>query len=189
MYRWVTDAHRPAAAQPMPGGTDPRAWFAAGWRPLHAMLAAGDPGAEASTWCTYHPTLAFWWRRMAHESAIHAADVLDAAGRRWDVTDDFAHDGVDEALRLWLGTQLGSQVGGTGQVVRLVAGERFWTVALNDHNVEVNHLDVPAQATVRGAPGELYRWAWGRAGDQDVAVHGERPAVTALRGALARAMQ
>lgn len=187
--RWVLDAHRPAQPEAMPAGRDPADWFATGWRPLRATLTVLDPRAEASSWCSYDTTAGFWWRRVAHETAIHAAEVHDALGRAWSVPDDVAVDGVDEALRLWLGTQLGPHVGGSGEVVRVVAGERFWTVALNDHNVEVNHIDVPAVATVSGSPVAVYRWMWGRAADDTVEVDGDRAAVVALRSALARTMQ
>ena len=187
--RWVLDRHRPPVpALPAPDD-DPRQWFATGWPPLLETLTGLDPAAEISTWCSYDSTAAFWWRRMAHETAIHSADVHDALGETWSVPDEVAADGVDEALRLWLGTQVGPNVFGAGQVIRLVAGSRFWTVGLNEHNVEVNQLPVTPGATVTGAPNALYRWLWGRATDDAIAVDGDHAAVATLRATLSHTMK
>lgn len=187
--QWVSEGHRPATLPVMPAGTDVREWFATGWEPLLSTLSGFDPADEVSTWCTYDTTAGFWWRRMAHETAIHAVDVLDAVGWSWPSSDEFALDGIDEALRLWLGVALGPDVRGTGQVVRVVAPQQYWTVGLNDHNVEVGHLPVPPDATISADAPTLYRWLWGRADDADVTVTGAAPAAAALRSALARAMQ
>jgi uncharacterized protein (TIGR03083 family) len=191
--RWVLDGHRPAVPRlpaPRPTSDDEtRQWFAAGWRPLLETLTRLDPAAETSTWCSYDSTAAFWWRRMAHETAIHAADLHDALGEDWSVPDDIAADGVDEALRLWLGTQVGPNVFGAGQVIRLVAGSRFWTVGMNEHNVEVNRLPIAAGATVTGAPNVLYRWLWGRATDDAITIDGDQAAVATLRATLTHTMK
>jgi uncharacterized protein (TIGR03083 family) len=190
VHRWVRDRHRPHELPAMPAGALPLDWFATGWRPMVEALEALDPDAEASTWCSYQPTAGFWWRRMAHETTVHAIDVADAVGwGAWPASPELALDGVDEALRLFLGVALGSAVGGTGQLVRLVAQQRFWTVGLNDHNVEVNQLDVEPAARVEAEPESLYRWVWGRASADAVRVGGDVTAVRALRSALARSMQ
>ena len=186
---WVAQGHRPSVVPVVPDDVDPREWFAAGWPPLLDTLGALGPDAETSTWCSYHTTASFWWRRMLHETVIHAIDVLEAVGQTWPVPEEVAVDGVDEALRLWLGVALGPAVGGSGQVVRLVAPQRSWTVGLNDHNVEVNHLQIPADATAVAPAEVLYRWLWGRAADDAVTVGGDAAAVAALRAALTRAMQ
>lgn len=47
--------------------------------------------------------LAFWIRRMAHETAVHRVDAAQAVGERWRVDPELAADGVAEALELWLG--------------------------------------------------------------------------------------
>lgn len=187
--QWVTDGHRPSAVPCMPDDADPAAWFAAGWPPLLDVLSGLDPDAETSTWCSYDTRASFWWRRMAHETAIHAVDVLEAVGWSWPVPEALAVDGVDEALRLWLGVALGPHVGGAGQVVRIVAPQRAWTVGLNDHNVEVTHLPLRPDATVTAPAEALYRWLWGRADDAAVTVAGDPSAAAALRTALTRAMQ
>ncbi|MDQ1288862.1 MAG: hypothetical protein QG622_2428 [Actinomycetota bacterium] len=187
--RWILDGHRPVRTPSMPRGTDVREWFTTGWEPLLGTLATLDPSAETSTWCPFDSTGAFWHRRMIHETTVHAVDVLDAVGWSWPVSPEVADDGIDEALRLWLGVVLGADVGGAGQLVRVATGRRHWTVGLNERTVEVSHLPVSPDAVVSGAPGPLYLWLWGRADDHAVTVEGDRDAAALLRTTLARAMR
>lgn len=187
--QWVHDGHRPLRTPAPPADADLREWFATGWTALYDTLAAVDPDAEVSTWCSYDSTGRFWLRRMAHETAVHAVDVLEAAGWSWPVPEAFALDGVDEALRLWLGVALGPQVHGGGVVVRVTASGRSWTVGLNEGNVEVNHLPVPPDASVTAPAPDLYRWLWGRADGSAITTDGDPAAVARLRSLLARAMQ
>jgi uncharacterized protein (TIGR03083 family) len=185
---WLEAGRRPRSAPSRPADGDVRAWFATGWRRLQEALDAGDTGTPAPTWCPWDATLGFWRRRQAHEHVIHAVDVARALGSAApDVADAVALDGIDEALRLWLGTRLGPDVHGRGDVVRITAGTRFWTVGLHAQLVEVHELDVDPDGTVSAHPAMLYRWLWGRAGEEDVTVEGDRAATAVLRSAMARA--
>ncbi len=189
---WLAAGRRPRRVPPPLDDAEPVLQFARGWRALHVRLGAEPKDAPAPTWCAFDATLAFWRRRMAHEHAVHAGDVLEALNRPRPVPDDVALDGVDEALRLWLGTRSGVDVGGTGDAVRLRAATtddgplRHWTVVRHAGVVEVLDGEVPAEATVTGAPSELYRWVWGRPGV--VHVDGQLEVVADLRAALRRVM-
>ena len=186
---WIEAGRRPRATASGPADGDPRAWFAHGWRRLQETLDAGPPETPAATWCPWDATLGFWRRRQVHEHVVHALDVAQALGAEEPaVPDAVALDGVDEALRLWLGTRLGHHVGGRGDVVRLVAGDRRWTVGLHPHLVEVHDGPVEPEAVVRARPAQLYRWLWGRAPEDGVEVEGDRAVVVQLRRLLARAM-
>ncbi|NLT54659.1 MAG: GNAT family N-acetyltransferase [Actinomycetales bacterium] len=186
-------------------------WYADGWRDLRDVLAAAGPETPAATWSPWEATLGFWRRRMVHETAVHSRDVLEAlhggdggpgpdggdgrggtgAGdgyRRvhaWTVRDEVALDGIDEVLRLWLGTRLGDRCDGDGALVRVAAGGRVWTVGLHPGTVEVHDLPTAPDAVVSGAPAGVYAWLWGRAGDAAVTVEGDAAAVATLRRALA----
>ncbi len=198
---WMQQGRRPRAHTSEPVDGDVRRWFAEGWRAVAAELTAAPAGTPTASWNPADTTRGFWRRRMAHETAVHAFDVLTATGGDWWLDAAVAEDGVDEALRLWLGTRLGAQVGGDGSVVRVRAGARVWTVGLHPHTVEVHEgvavggADVGADATVGGDPAAVYLWAWGRgpgAGSTPAAagvvVEGDAAAVDLLRSALARAM-
>ena len=208
--QWIGQGRRPRAAVPEPGA-DVWAWFCAGWRELFEVLAAAGPETPAATWSPWEATVGFWRRRMVHETAIHTRDVLEALhggdggpgpdggdgrggtgpgegyGRvyAWAVRDEVALDGIDEVLRLWLGTRLGDRCDGDGALVRVAAGGRVWTVGLHPGIVEVHDLPTAPDAVVSGAPAEVYAWLWGRAGDAAVTVEGDAAAVATLRRALA----
>lgn len=186
---WVEAGRRPRATPSGPDDGDVRAWFAHGWRRLQETLDAGPASTPAATWCPWDATLGFWRRRQAHEHLVHAVDVAQALGLDEPaVPGAVALDGVDEVLRLWLGTQLGQAVGGRGDVVRLVAGDRGWTVGLHPSLVEVHDRPVEPEAVVRADPAQLYRWLWGRGSDDVVEIEGDRAVVVELRSLLARAM-
>lgn len=199
---WVGHGRRPRGRDvPAPPADDAAAVdaFAAGWRALQDTLDARGFTTPTATWSAWDATAGFWFRRMAHEAWVHAADVVEALPHkaslplRLDV--DHALDGVDEVVRLWLGTRLGHDAGGTGDLVRLVAAatptsaERFWTVGLHGGIAETHDLDVPADAAVAADPRTLYRWVWGRAADDAVTVTGDAAAVAPLRAALTKALQ
>lgn len=210
VHTWIREGRRPRTLAEPPGGphAGPRAglqaglqvveFFAVGWRQLHALLLATPPSTPAATWSPWDATVGFWGRRQAHEIAVHAFDVLSALQRdgEWQasISPKFALDGVDEVVRLWLGTRLADQAGGAGDVVRLVsadpvAGERFWTVGLHGSIAEVHDLPTPPDAVVRAEPEVLYRWLWGRAEDDELSVEGDPDAVAALQAALIRVTQ
>jgi uncharacterized protein (TIGR03083 family) len=189
---WIRAGRRPRSTPSAPADGDVRAWFADGWRGLQEALDSGPPDAPAATWCPWDASLGFWRRRQAHEHLVHAIDVAQALGvAEPEVPDAVALDGVDEVLRLWLGTQLGRAVGGRGDVIRVVGGERWWTVGLHAHLVEVHDRPVEPEALVRAEPAVLYRWLWGRLPDAvlDSMLHteGDPDVVAELRSLLARA--
>ena len=204
---WLAAGRRPRQLPPAADGEPATLSFARGWRLLHERLASEPADTAAPTWCSWDSTMGFWRRRMAHEHAIHAADVLDALAEHgaptWSVGDDMAVDGIDEALRFYLPTRLGRAVGGTGDAVRLVAETadeetgRAWTVVLSPRTVEVH--DVPGSidaGTVDAALSlpapELYRWVWGRHLPGSALPPADSPIadspILALRKALGRAM-
>lgn len=197
---WIGTGRRPVRLRRSPGDAEVRAWFAAGWRRLHERLDELPPDEPAPTWCPWDASAGFWRRRMAHEIVVHGLDLAIALppspARAWlsAVEPEVALDGVDEVLRLWLGTKLGTEVGGGGAIVRVeidddLVGGAGWTVGLHDHLVEVHSLpDPPApDAVVRGSARDLYAWLWGRAGNDSVELEGSLRAVRTLRNALSRA--
>ena len=207
---WVTAGRRPRPVSvPAVAADDPAllAWFGEGWRALQDLLDERGFETPTATWSPWDATAGFWFRRMAHEAVVHAVDVVEAlphkASRRWWVDDALALDGIDEVVRLWLGTRLGEHAGGEGQVVRLeTAGavalvpranasgdpfERLWTVGLHGGITETHDVPTAPDAVVGGMPVELYRWLWGR--PAGVNQTGDPAAVAALRSALTRALQ
>lgn len=219
---WVAGGRRPRTAPSPPvHDADALRWFAEGWRPLHALLDDRPASTPTATWSPCDATAGFWRRRMAHEVAVHALDVAQVlgAGRGggrgggWSLPDEVAADGVDEVVRLWLGTRLGGDVGGDGGLVRLVAtsgaaagaptpaergaSQRLWTVGLHGGLAETHDVPTPPDVTVTADAVTLFRWLWGRATDDEVGVRTppggtDRCAAAVLadlRAALTRALQ
>ncbi len=185
---WVEQGRRPQDITHAPPDGDVLRWFASGWRAMHAALEARPADTPAATWSPSDASIGFWRRRMAHELAVHAADVLDALGREWWVEERVAQDGVDEVMHLWLGTRLADRADG-GCVVRVVSGGVAWTVGLHGRIAEAHQIPADADAEVSGSAAGVYAWLWGRTGHGEVSLAGDPAAVGALRAALAYAMR
>jgi uncharacterized protein (TIGR03083 family) len=194
---WVRDGRRPTTWMQSPqAGEDLAGWSRRSSDDLLETLTGRSPEKPCPTWSATDQTVGFWIRRMAHETAVHRIDAAQAVGARWSVDPGLAADGVAEALELWLGTRLGTQVGGSGRAVRLLAADGAglavidWTVRPLKTIVEFgsgpDHVDV----TVTGTPAAVWAWTWGRS-DQDhpVEIVGDQAAADEVRGLLGRSQQ
>jgi uncharacterized protein (TIGR03083 family) len=113
--QWVREGRRPTAWAAAPEvGDDLAAWARRGSADLWETLTGRNPAQPCSTWSATDRTVGFWIRRMAHETAVHRVDSAQTVGEPWSVNPQLAADGVAEALDLWLGTRLGSQVAAPG---------------------------------------------------------------------------
>jgi uncharacterized protein (TIGR03083 family) len=177
-------------------------WFHAGVSELEEAFATADPDVPAMTFLKDPPApRAFWARRQAHETTIHATDALAAVlGRRpraeeVAVAADLALDGLDELLT-------GFVTRGRHALCTAVAPARLAVVpdpaAAGDVGPLAWVLDVradgivatrrpPAQAEAsgadgvfRGTPAQLYLGLWNR-GDE-VAEDGGRGLLAAWSG-------
>lgn len=194
---WVRDGRRPTAwAQAPEVGEDLAAWARQGSADMLETLTSRSPAQPCATWSATDRTVGFWIRRMAHETAVHRVDAAQALGERWRVDPELAADGVAEALELWLGTRLGTKVGGSGRTVRLMASAGAglavvdWTVRPLKTIVEFGRGPAGADATVTGTPAALWAWTWGRSDEEHpVEILGSQEAADEVRALLGRAQQ
>lgn len=194
---WVAHGNRPTSWRRQPAhGEGLVAWQQSATRRMFDVLAGADPDATCSTWSPTQRTSAFWRRRMLHETAVHRVDVAQALRRPWSLDEEVALDGIDEAITLWLGTRLGTQVGGTGRRVRLTAvhsGRREcdWVLRALPDMVEYadGGLGVPVDAWVSTDVRMLWSWMWGRGVLPPDALTGDAAAVVELRDVLARSQR
>jgi uncharacterized protein (TIGR03083 family) len=185
VHRWA----RVAVLEGHPNGTsdDPPddldglvAWFDEGAAALTAALREAGPDAPCWSFGPKPRTAGFWFRRQAHETAMHAHDAEAASGPPSGFATDLALDGLDEAIRMFLPRQVRTgrcTVPDTRITVACAEGPR-WGIA-GDGAPE------RPVATVRGDAEALLLLLWGRTGPDDprVAVEGDRTAVEAVLAA------
>jgi uncharacterized protein (TIGR03083 family) len=192
---WVRDQSPPQVWEREPPDGDVIAWFREGAAELYDELSARQPGEPCATWWPHDRTAGFWWRRMAHEAAVHRVDVESAYGPVGPIEDEFALDGVDEVLSVMLRRPPNEHcakpyIGGSGQVLGVAAGSGLWRVELGAESPEVSRqLPDDADAVLIGDPRDVYLWLWGRGGDQALQVKGDREAAATFRIVLAAALQ
>lgn len=120
----------------------------------------------------------FWARRQAHETAIHRVDAQLAADygvSEFDVA--FAADGLEELLGDFI---KGGRFASDGIVTPFSVTftpldvNRAWTVLADPAGIRtLPEARSDSDLYVFGNAGELYRWAWNRADDQDVTLRGD----------------
>ncbi len=158
-------------------------WFAAGAEDLAGALREAAPDVDAMVFLAdAPPPREFWARRQAHESAIHAVDVLSAALGRFptaaeaDPPHDLAVDGVDELLTGFVGFGLvGLCAEGPCRVAVVPdnAGpdDLAWLVEVRADGITttrgtpasvVEPEQGPPDAVFRGSAAQLYLGLWNR---------------------------
>ncbi|MEN8240245.1 MAG: maleylpyruvate isomerase family mycothiol-dependent enzyme, partial [Actinomycetota bacterium] len=115
-----------AGFPPQPDG-DVLEWYAEGLDEMLDVFTDADLSAASWTWCEHEHNADWWVRRMAHETAIHAADALIAAGQVPTIDADLAIDGIDEILdEMMLDAPPWGTVTPGDETVALEAGGRRW---------------------------------------------------------------
>lgn len=152
---------------------------------LIALLRGTDPAAPAWHFSPTAPkTVAFWSRRMAHESTVHRLDAEGAAGRDAPVEPEFAADGTDEVLTRLIHrpTDRWAVAGHSGTVLYHAADAgRAWTVRLVPGQLPQAAPEIAPEpdASVVGLADAVYRAVWGR--PSGAAVSGDETLVRATR--------
>ena len=158
VHRWAahliasgaTELGRPPDDRP--ADDEIASWLQRGADELEAVGLANGPGAPAANRPGAPPTAAFWFRRMAHETAVHSWDVRSAAGNAAPIPADLACDGIDELLSVVLPRRKPAGMSGTLHVhCTDVPGE--WTVDLATSVTRPEHAK--ADAAIRGEASDL----------------------------------
>jgi uncharacterized protein (TIGR03083 family) len=132
---------------------------------IPALEAAGT---EQRTWTfsPYDQTSAFWYRRMALETAVHRIDVEQAHDVVTPIDRELAVDGIDEILPLMLGGpwwEEGDTKNPVDATIRITTEGRSWTIRLDATSATVTPgAEGAVDAEVFGEPHEVYLWLWGR---------------------------
>ena len=182
VQRWAADhlAERRAERQPLPA-VDPPAdtiglmeWVRSGSAQLVDALEATPPSTEM--WTFSGPgTAAFWFRRQAHEVAMHRVDADLASGVPVPIESDLACDGIDEFLDVIVPLRLRDRLVGNGETLHFhrTDGDGEWLVRLTPDGPEVEHAHAKGDVAVRGGASDLLMVMRGRVGLETVEVFGD----------------
>jgi uncharacterized protein (TIGR03083 family) len=177
--------------EPPPPGTDLVAWWDERYADIVALLDPLDPGAPAWNWAPQSKRVAFWDRRVAHETAVHRWDAQFATINAEPIEPKLAADGICEVLDTWL--PAGRRKGPTDAtgVIRLDASdlEQSWLVrlrsgggvALLDTDTLLDTDEHHQRAVVRGSASDLLLVLYGRIDADVLDVRGDERLLDALR--------
>lgn len=163
----ATEMIPPDRVAPAPSAEAALEFASAGRDEVVAALEGADPEAPVWTWAGPQP-MAFYFRRMAHETAVHRVDVeLAADSEVTPVSDVRGADGIDELLDLVLPFALGRWPKALPAEPLTLEGHcGAWRCSSADGSVQVVRAPgfdvVPDGATVAGADGLLYLLLEGR---------------------------
>lgn len=172
------------------------ALFDRGYRELIHEFDTREPGDGAATWYAPDQTVGFWIRRMAQETVIHRVDAELALNEPIaPIPDDFAVDGVDEVIVVFLSyitrtwaAEIPELKDCDGRSVRVIAGGRSWTLHLTPEGVAVDDA-ADADATVSGAPSDMLLWLWRRGSDDPITIQGDGALVAKLHDLMGASTQ
>ena len=139
-------------------------------------------------------TVGFWWRRMAHETAIHRVDAELAVGLAPCAHDERqAADGVAELLGFAgdpsVLDQPASSIGANGLVMVDAGGSRL-LVTMSDAGQSLAPVGSAtiADAHIEGSAPDLYRWLWNRPPEGPIMQDGNSAVLQRLEARLAVGM-
>lgn len=184
-HRWarvaVLEGHPNGTSEAPPADRDALvSWFDEGAAALVSTLRETGPDAPCWAFGPRPRVTGFWFRRQAHETAMHTHDAEDASGTAGGFARDLALDGLDEVVSMFLPRQL-----------------RLGRSTLPDTRIALASTEGPAweiagdgaagqpAATVHGPAEALLLLLWGRVGPDGarITVDGERGAVDAMLAA------
>ncbi len=158
---------------------------------LVTLLDSLDPEMPAWNWAPQSKKVAFWHRRMAHETAVHRWDAQMAVGLTEPLEAKLAADGLIEVLDTWLPAGRGTCPTHRQGMVALSAAdlEQTWHirlrpgggVALLDTDTILDDDDLHERAVARGTASDLQLALWGRVGFDVLTMAGDERLIECLR--------
>lgn len=140
--------------------------FEAGRAALVTTLRAADPATPVWTFGA-EQSVAFWLRRITHETLVHRVDTELATGARSPIDTGLALDGIDEWCTVLLPLRTSGQEPLDATLhLHATDAEGEWLLRFAGGTVTVERGHAKGDAAVRGEAADLYRWLWGR-GDLD----------------------
>ncbi len=152
----------------LPDGLEGRALYEWCATELLDHLERIDPDEHRPNWAGA-PTAAWYFRRMAQETAVHRWDAQAATGEAEPIGPELAVDGVDELFDVFLGPWAKARgITGDGESVHLHAtdaddiGGGEWTVTFVPEGIDLERTHGKAQMAARGSASDLLLFCWNR---------------------------
>jgi uncharacterized protein (TIGR03083 family) len=172
VHRWVTTIMTTQAQErvdfrslPRPPEGPPMVdWFRAGVAEVCDTLAGTDPALPVWNWSRMDQTAAFWFRRMAEETAVHRWDGQHAVGSDAPIDARLAVDGIDEMFEAVAPTARIDGALRAGATVHLHATdvEGEWLLTLAETSVTMTHGHGKGDAALRAPVSDLLLFLWNR---------------------------
>lgn len=202
VHAWATsflalgpDGGEPDAGPRPPAGAALLPWYRDRLEDLVEELGRHDPG-EVTAGFAGTTTVAFWFRRQAHELAVHRWDAQHAVapGQEDPIGVELAADGVDEWLAVFVPRFLartGVPDDLVGTTLHLhctdeggVEGTGEWLLRLIAEGCEVERAHAKGDAALRGPASDLFLAVWHRQGTGALDVVGDAERARAVLDAV-----
>ena len=155
------ETRAPAEARPAPDTGEITAWFRERHQEVLATLRATVP--ETPVW-TFAPerVAAFFFRRMAHETAVHRWDAQQAAGTLAPIDPELATDGINEAMEVFMLHRRVNEPPESSLHLHRTDGEGEWMLVAKDGTLTITHEHAKGDAAARGSAQDILLYLWGR---------------------------
>lgn len=182
VYRWATEIVRRASTDPPEGlgleqpPDDVVGWFEAGADELVRLLRSIPMDTPVWNHMRAEPRVAFWPRRMAHETAIHRVDAQQAQDGFDPIDAELAVDGIDEVLELWLPRGLHRTKQTLKGTIHFHCTDTHgeWLIDTTDGKANVTREHAKGDVAARGTASDLLLYLWGRVGSDRLEVIGDQ---------------
>ncbi len=141
-------------------------WFEEGHRFVQEALDGADPDEAVWSW-TGQNTMAFYFRRMAHETAVHRWDAEIAFGAPSPIDSDLATDGVSELFEVVLPFAVANwdmTLPDASLHLHRTDGDGEWLLVNDGGRIKMSLEHSKGDAAVRASGTDLLLLSWERIG-------------------------
>lgn len=158
------ETRAPSAPAPAPEDGDITPWLRERHQEVLATLRATAPETPVWTWIP-EKTAAFFFRRMAHETAVHRWDAQQAAGTVTPIDPELATDGVNEVIEVFMQHRPRRPISEHPESslhLHRTDGDGEWMLVAKDGSLTVTHEHAKGDVAARGSAQDLLLYLWGR---------------------------
>ncbi|WP_419926855.1 maleylpyruvate isomerase family mycothiol-dependent enzyme [Candidatus Poriferisocius sp.] len=141
-------------------------WFEEAHRFVQEALDGADPDEAVWSWAGQN-TMAFYFRRMAHETAVHRWDAQAAFGEPGPIDSDLAADGVSELFEVVLPFAVANwnmALPDASLHLHRTDGEGEWLLVNDGGSIKMSREHAKGDAAVRAGGTDLLLLSWERIG-------------------------